>query len=115
MGNAAADRIALSTDSVAVAAKRVGSHAEDIRASHAATQAMLDDGLYGCVVSSVIRPTNGTRIAASDRSTRPQVLSVLQLCERRPARQGRCSAPARGAARHGPAGTRRTDRTCVAS
>lgn len=52
MGNAAADRIALSPDSVAVAAKRVGSHAEDIRASHAATQAMLDDGLYGCVGSS---------------------------------------------------------------
>jgi uncharacterized protein YukE len=52
MGNAAVDRIALSTDSVAVAAKRVGSHAEDIRASHAATQAMLDDGLYGCVGSS---------------------------------------------------------------
>jgi len=52
MGNAAADRIALSTDSVAVAAKRVGSHAEDIRASHAATQARLDDGLYGCVGSS---------------------------------------------------------------
>jgi len=47
-----ADRIALDADAVAVAAKRVGSHAEDIRANHVATQASLDEALYGCVGSS---------------------------------------------------------------
>ncbi len=47
-----ADRIALDADSVAVTAKRVASHADDIRANHEATQASLDDALYGCVGSS---------------------------------------------------------------
>jgi uncharacterized protein YukE len=37
---------------VAVAAKRVGSHAEDIRVLHSSTQAALEGGLYGCVGSS---------------------------------------------------------------
>jgi uncharacterized protein YukE len=46
------DRIALDADAVAVTAKRVGSHADDIRANHVATQASLDDALYGCVGSS---------------------------------------------------------------
>lgn len=47
-----ADRIALDADSVALTAKRVASHADDIRANHEATQASLDDALYGCVGSS---------------------------------------------------------------
>jgi hypothetical protein len=47
-----ADRIALDVDAVAVAAKRVGSHAEDIRANHVATQGSLNDALYGCVGNS---------------------------------------------------------------
>jgi len=47
-----ADRIALDADSVAVTAKRVASHADDIRANHQATRASLDDALYGCVGSS---------------------------------------------------------------
>ncbi len=47
-----ADRIALDADSVAVTARRVASHADDIRANHEATQASLDDALYGCVGSS---------------------------------------------------------------
>lgn len=46
------DRIALDADAVAVTAKRVGSHADDIRANHVATLASLDDALYGCVGSS---------------------------------------------------------------
>jgi uncharacterized protein YukE len=50
--SASADRIALDADAVAVTAKRVGSHADDIRANHEATQASLDDALYGCVGSS---------------------------------------------------------------
>ena len=44
-----ADRIALDSDAVAVTARRVASHADDIRANHEATQASLDDALYGCV------------------------------------------------------------------
>lgn len=47
-----ADRIALDADAVAVTAKRVGSHADDIRANHAATRGSLNDALYGCVGSS---------------------------------------------------------------
>ena len=47
-----ADRIALDADAVAVAAKRVGSHADDVRANHAATHGSLNDALYGCVGSS---------------------------------------------------------------
>jgi uncharacterized protein YukE len=47
-----ADRIALDANAVAVTAKRVGSHADDIRANHVATQASLDDASYGCVGSS---------------------------------------------------------------
>ena len=39
----AADRIALDADAVAVAAKRVGSHADDIRANHLATRGSLND------------------------------------------------------------------------
>jgi uncharacterized protein YukE len=46
------DRIALDADAVAVAAKRVGSHADDVRANHAATHGSLNDALYGCVGSS---------------------------------------------------------------
>jgi uncharacterized protein YukE len=47
-----ADRIALDADAVAVAAKRVGSHADDIRANHAATHGSLNGALYGCVGNS---------------------------------------------------------------
>jgi len=47
-----ADRIALDSDALVVTAKRVGSHADDIRANHMATQASLNDALYGCVGSS---------------------------------------------------------------
>jgi uncharacterized protein YukE len=50
--SASADRIALDADALAVTAKHVGSHADDIRANHEATQASLDDALYGCVGSS---------------------------------------------------------------
>jgi hypothetical protein len=48
----AADRIALDADAVAVTAKRVGSHADDVRANHVATHGWLNDALYGCVGSS---------------------------------------------------------------
>jgi hypothetical protein len=48
----AADRIALDADVVAVTAKRVGSHADGVRANPAATHGWLNDALYGCVGSS---------------------------------------------------------------
>ena len=47
-----ADRIALDADAVAVTARRVGSHADDVRANHGATHGSLNDALYGCVGSS---------------------------------------------------------------
>src|SRR6266403_825363 len=52
MGNPADRRIGLDSDAVAAASKRVGSHGDDVRASHSATKAALDDGLYGCVGNS---------------------------------------------------------------
>lgn len=41
--------IGLDSDAVAVTARQVGCHADDVRAAHASTQAALDAGLYGCV------------------------------------------------------------------
>jgi hypothetical protein len=52
MGNPADGRIALDSDAVAAASKKVGSHGDDVRASHSATKAALDDSLYGCVGNS---------------------------------------------------------------
>ena len=46
------ERIALDSDAVAAASKRLGAHADDVRTSHSATQAAFDDGLYGCVGNS---------------------------------------------------------------
>jgi hypothetical protein len=42
-------RISLDAEAVAVAAKRVGSHADDVRLSHSCARTRLDDALYGCV------------------------------------------------------------------
>jgi hypothetical protein len=41
--------IALDLDAVAVAAKRIGTHADDVRQSYSSARTRLDDALYGCV------------------------------------------------------------------
>jgi hypothetical protein len=56
----AEERIALDPDAVAITAKRVGSHADDVRANHAATHDSLNDALSRHVGDA------GARLSDSD-------------------------------------------------
>ncbi|KUI34200.1 hypothetical protein [Mycobacterium sp. GA-2829] len=41
--------IGLDSDAVLTAARRIGCHADDVRATHSSSQEGLDAGLHGCV------------------------------------------------------------------
>lgn len=58
-----ADRISVDSDQVALAAKKVGSHAEDVRVKHEAAHGSLNNALHGCELSNLSQrwATTGAR------------------------------------------------------